>query len=94
MDARSALKNDNLKMKKMKKILLVFLVALSLNGFAQQKELVWHTDVNKAINISTQSGKPLFLFFTGSDWCGWCKNWLQKFLKSQNLKNGHLRILF
>jgi hypothetical protein len=43
-------------MKKMKKILLVFLVALSLNGFAQQKELVWHTDVNKAINISNQSG--------------------------------------
>ena len=60
----------------MKKILLVFLVALSLNGFAQQKDLVWHTDVNKAINISTQSGKPLFLFFTGSDWCGWCKKML------------------
>ena len=57
----------------MKKILLVFIVALSLNGFAQQKELVWHTDVNKAINISNQSGKPLFLFFTGSDWCGPCK---------------------
>ena len=57
----------------MKKLLLVLLVTLSLNGFAQQKELVWHTDVNKAIKLSVQTEKPLFMFFTGSDWCGWCK---------------------
>ena len=57
----------------MKHLLVVALIASSLNGFAQQKELVWHADVNKAINISKQTGKPLFFFFTGSDWCGWCK---------------------
>ena len=57
----------------MKHLLAVLLIVFSLNGFAQQKELVWHTDVNKAINISVQTGKPLFFFFTGSDWCGWCK---------------------
>ena len=56
----------------MKKILTVLLVAFSLQGFAQQKDLTWHTDVNKAINLSVQTGKPLFFFFTGSDWCGWC----------------------
>ena len=61
----------------MKNLLAVLLVTLSLNGFAQQKPLEWHTDVNKAINMSVQSGKPLFFFFTGSDWCGWCKR-LQK----------------
>ena len=57
----------------MKKLLLLLLVAFSLNGFAQQKELVWHTDVNKAIELSVKTEKPLFMFFTGSDWCGWCK---------------------
>ena len=57
----------------MKYFLAVLLVALSLNGFAQQKELVWHTDVNKAIELSVKTEKPLFMFFTGSDWCGWCK---------------------
>ena len=56
----------------MKHLLAVVLLAFSLNGFAQQKELDWHTDVNKAINLSVQTGKPLFFFFTGSDWCGWC----------------------
>jgi protein disulfide-isomerase len=65
----------NIKMSK--KILVVLLAAFSLNGFAQKKDAEWHTDVNKAINISIQTGKPLFFFFTGSDWCGWCKK-LQK----------------
>lgn len=37
-----------------------------------QEELTWHKDLNKAIEISRQEQKPLFLFFTGSDWCGWC----------------------
>jgi len=84
-----ALTNQNKKQKKqknntMKKLLVVLLVALSLNGFAQQKELVWHTDVNKAVNISVQTGKPLFFFFTGSDWCGWCKRLVKEvFIKEE-----------
>tara|TARA_X000000368_G_C22950922_1_gene676560 strand:+ start:126 stop:596 length:471 start_codon:yes stop_codon:yes gene_type:complete len=58
----------------MKHLLAVLLIAaFSLNGFPQQKELVWHTDVNKAIELSVKTQKPIFLFFTGSDWCGWCK---------------------
>ena len=81
-----ALTNQNKKQKNntMKKLLVVLLVALSLNGFAQQKELVWHTDVNKAVNISVQTGKPLFFFFTGSDWCGWCKRLVKEvFIKEE-----------
>ena len=61
----------------MKHLLTVLLLAFSLNGFSQQKPLEWHTDVNTAINISVESGKPLLFFFTGSAWCGWCKR-LQK----------------
>jgi len=57
----------------MKNLLVILLITFSINGFAQQKQVEWHTDVNKAINISVQTGKPLFFFFTGSDWCGWCK---------------------
>ena len=64
----------------MKNIIVVLLVALSINGFAQQKEIEWHTDVNKAVNISVETGKPLFFFFTGSDWCGWCKKLVKEVL--------------
>lgn len=37
-----------------------------------QEELTWHTDMSKAVEISMQKEKPVLLFFTGSDWCGWC----------------------
>lgn len=55
----------------MKKIaLLVLLVVGSLASKAQ--ELTWYNNLDKAIEISNQTKKPLLLFFTGSDWCGWC----------------------
>jgi thiol-disulfide isomerase/thioredoxin len=28
--------------------------------------------MEKAISISQKEKKPIMLFFTGSDWCGWC----------------------
>lgn len=33
----------------------------------------WHTSWESAAAESSSSGKPVMLFFTGSDWCGWCK---------------------
>ena len=49
---------------------LLFISFLSLS-FSQEK-LVWHEDLKEAITISQKENKPLMLFFTGSDWCGWC----------------------
>ena len=60
------------KIKNMKKFISILLLFLTINVFAQEGELEWHTDVNKAIELSIESEKPLFMFFTGSDWCGWC----------------------
>tara|TARA_Y100001954_G_C15692563_1_gene543575 strand:+ start:58 stop:525 length:468 start_codon:yes stop_codon:yes gene_type:complete len=57
----------------MKKLILLLFVSFSLNSFSQQSSLEWHTDMNKAIEISVKTQKPMLLFFTGSDWCGWCK---------------------
>lgn len=37
-----------------------------------QEGLTWHTDLSKASELSIKEKKPLMLFFTGSDWCGWC----------------------
>ncbi len=55
----------------MKKIILVFTFLIS--GFvAQAQELNWHTDMAEATEASLKENKPLLLFFTGSDWCGWC----------------------
>lgn len=55
----------------MKKLALLLLLSLSFSS-VQGQELTWHTDVNKASDLAIKNKKPLMLFFTGSDWCGWC----------------------
>ena len=37
-----------------------------------EDQLTWYTSLEKAHKESTETGKPIFAFFTGSDWCGWC----------------------
>ena len=65
----------------MKKIAItLFLILGSLT--IQAQELTWQTDLNKAMEISKKSKKPLLLFFTGSDWCGWCIRLQKEVLKT------------
>lgn len=65
----------------MKKLLIaLFLVVGSMT--VQAQELEWHTDINKAVKLSEKSKKPLLMFFTGSDWCGWCIRLQNEVLKT------------
>ena len=65
----------------MKKITItLFLILGSLTTQAQ--ELTWQTDINKAMEISKKTKKPMLLFFTGSDWCGWCIRLQKEVLKT------------
>lgn len=34
--------------------------------------LVWTTDFLAALGQAKEQNRRVFLFFTGSDWCGWC----------------------
>lgn len=56
----------------MKKILML-LFLLAGTHFLHAEGLEWNTNLEKAMEISKATNKPLMLFFTGSDWCGWCK---------------------
>ncbi|MCO6174503.1 thioredoxin family protein [Flavobacterium sp. NRK F10] len=60
----------------MRKIIVLSFLFLSVLS-VQAQELEWHTDISDAAKESLKTKKPLMLFFTGSDWCGWCKR-LQK----------------
>jgi thioredoxin-related protein len=55
------------------KNICMFLFLLIASGSIQAQELSWNTNLEKAIEISESTNKPLMMFFTGSDWCGWCK---------------------
>ena len=56
----------------MKTIALFTLLVVAQLGFAQKAALTWYTDMNEATAIAKKENKPMMLFFTGSDWCGWC----------------------
>lgn len=55
----------------MKKFVIIGLLLLSGVSVGAQ-ELKWETNMEQATQIAIKSKKPLLMFFTGSDWCGWC----------------------
>lgn len=56
--------------------LLSFAVVISAtanaHGTDSTASLKWYTNLDEVHNLSAETGKPIFGFFTGSDWCGWC----------------------
>jgi protein disulfide-isomerase len=55
-------------------IVISILLACCYTAYPQTKKdsTHWLTEIEKAHAISKATGKPIFAFFTGSDWCGWC----------------------
>ena len=45
---------------------------VTISEVVDQSGLEWFSDFQKANEVSKKTGKPIFGFFTGSDWCGWC----------------------
>ena len=69
----------------MKKLLfiLLFFIAISLNA----QELSWETDMTKAVERAEKEHKVIMLFFTGSDWCGWCVRLQNEVFKQVDFKS-------
>ena len=74
----------------MKSILLVGLLVSSAFGtWAQttnETTLTWYTDVSLASEAAVTAEKPLLLFFTGSDWCGWCHRLQREVFNTEQFK--------
>ena len=65
----------------MKKIILIAFLLIGATCL-QAQELVWETNLEKASQVAMKTKKPLLLFFTGSDWCGWCIRLQNEVLKT------------
>lgn len=48
-----------------------------------KQELHFITDFAEAKNEAKKTGKPLFIYFTGSDWCIWCQKMDSEILASK-----------
>ena len=59
--------------------LLLLFLSFSLSGgpdtsnWVKAPENEWHLTLESALEAAKTSGKKIFVFHTGSDWCGWCK---------------------
>jgi protein disulfide-isomerase len=40
---------------------------------SKKADLNWYTDLAKAQDVARKEGKPVFLMFTGTKWCGVCQ---------------------
>lgn len=69
----------------MKRLLFLFSLCISLTLSAQ--DATWHTDFEKAQAISKKTGKPILMYFTGSDWCGPCKMLKKDFWQNPEFLN-------
>lgn len=57
--------------------LIILFFFISVACFAQTEKqdkspLKWFTKIEDAQKVSNETKRPIFAFFTGSDWCGWC----------------------
>jgi thiol-disulfide isomerase/thioredoxin len=46
----------------------------------------WMTDYPAALALAREKNRNVFLFFTGSDWCGWCKRLDAEILSKDEFK--------
>jgi protein disulfide-isomerase len=63
----------------MKKILIAMLAAMVF-WQVNAAESTWLTDLPKAEAQAKTENKIVFVDFTGSDWCGWCKKFKKEVL--------------
>jgi len=58
----------------------VEVVADGSEDAAKSKEINWVTDIDKALKLAKKKNKPVFAFFTGKQWCGWCKKLVREIM--------------
>lgn len=51
------------------------------------QSIKWYKDYAQAAQAAAKEHKPILLFFTGSDWCGWCKKMHQEVFSSPDFSS-------
>ncbi len=74
----------------MKKLLLTLLVVFVASTVAALDIYDWSTDLDDARSTAADQDKNVFVYFAGSDWCGWCKRLHDEVLTTSRF-TGYLR---
>lgn len=66
----------------MNKLFMLFIMLFSTAIFGR-----WHEDYQSAYEEAKKNNKDIFLFFTGSDYCPWCKKLSHEILDTSDFKS-------
>ncbi|HEY9154599.1 MAG TPA: thioredoxin family protein [Opitutaceae bacterium] len=61
-------------------------VAQQTNSESDEDVGEWSTDLRASMAQAQSQHKHVFLFFTGSDWCGWCKRLNREILSTSDFQ--------
>lgn len=56
----------------MRKLFSPIIALIAASSISMAAGEGWTTDLEAAKTRAKAENKPIFLYFTGSDWCGWC----------------------
>lgn len=70
------------------KKLTTFLAILLIAGSASALDIyTWDTNLEAAQAVAEVEGKNLFVYFAGSDWCGWCDRFHKEVLTTSRFES-------
>jgi len=65
-------------------ILFLFPMMQLLHAETKKNDTIqWTTNFAQASELAKKTERPILLFFTGSDWCGWCTKLEKEILENQ-----------
>src|SRR5690349_15264465 len=66
------------------KSLLTSLMLLCSSSLAAEDapQIQWNATFQETQTLSKKENKPIFLYFSGSDWCSWCNKLDEEILSS------------
>ena len=70
----------------MKKLLLLCGLLAFTAALSAAEDVTWTTDYKAALAQAKAQNRHVFLFFTGSDWCSWCKRLNREILSTDEFK--------
>ena len=65
---------------------LVFQTQAKIRASSSVRAGSWTTSYDKALKVSKKTGKPMYVLFTGSDWCTYCIQLEKNILKKREWK--------
>ena len=70
----------------MKKLCVLLLLCAVTYVQAQPESANWLLDFEEAKTVAAAENKPILIYFTGSDWCGYCKKLKADVLETERFK--------